>query len=101
MAGQVHVALDANFFKSMLRREEILRSGRPDHDLHLLEQLLPVLAKGLEALARHIDAQARTRDAREGTREPREGTASECILGTWMLIFSCSLLRNARRTPSQ
>lgn len=55
------VGLDAKFFQSMLRREELMKHGRPDHDLDLLEQLIPVLAQGLEALARHIDAQARAR----------------------------------------
>lgn len=55
------VGLDAAFFQRMLRRDELMKSGRPDHDLDMLEQLIPVLAQGLEALARHIDALARAR----------------------------------------
>jgi hypothetical protein len=64
--------LDENFFFRMLRREQLDKAGLGDKDRILLEQLVPVLAQGLEALARHIDA-AKNQDP-EATQRFRPAT---------------------------
>jgi hypothetical protein len=72
--------VDASFFFRMLRREQLAANQAGDKDLILLEQLVPVLAEGLEALSRHIDAAARKPN-------PDPEAAARFRPATWLAQF--------------
>jgi hypothetical protein len=72
--------LGASFFFRMLRREQLAVTQAGDKDLILLEQLVPVLAEGLEALSRHIDAAARKPN-------PDPEAAARFRPATWLAQF--------------